>query len=175
MALRNQSANWWYFASIAPLRLIMITFEWFSSRFMHPSHLLFNRGKVLGYHLEMTTNPVWWGCASACQGRHHRCPRLQKKLVSLDYFFFCKEKRKLFVNKRCQASSRTSAAICTSESVWNLSFTFWIGKIYLQSRTTNTQWRHKSKISEKLGRCGRQNMLRPYLKIREWELILALQ
>ena len=25
--------------------------------------------------------------------------------------------------------------------------------------------RHKSKISEKLGRCGRQNKLRPYLKI----------
>ena len=68
-------------------------------------------------------------CASACQGRHHRCSRLQKKLVSLDYFFFCKEKRKLFVNKRCQASSRTSAAICTSESVWNSSFTFWIVKI----------------------------------------------
>ena len=41
----------------------------------------------------------------------------QKKFVSLVYFFFCKEKRKLFVNKRCQASSRTSAAICTSESV----------------------------------------------------------
>ena len=31
-------------------------------------------------------------------------------------------------------------------------------------RTTDTQWRHKSKISEKLGWCGRQNMLRPYLK-----------
>ena len=26
-------------------------------------------------------------------------------------------------------------------------------------------WRHKSKISEKLGQCGRQNMLRPYLTI----------
>ena len=37
-------------------------------------------------------------------------------------------------------------------------------------RTTDTQWRHKSKISEKSGWCGRQNMLRPYLKIweREW-------
>ena len=30
-------------------------------------------------------------------------------------------------------------------------------------RTPN-KWRHKSEISEKLGRCGRQNMLRPYLK-----------
>ena len=40
-----------------------------------------------------------------------------------------------------------------------------------RSRTTDTQWRHKSKISEKLGRCGRQNMLPPYLKIWEWEWI----
>ena len=29
------------------------------------------------------------------------------------------------------------------------------------SRTADSQWRHKSKISEKLGRCGRQNMPRP--------------
>ena len=40
-------------------------------------------------------------------------------------------------------------------------------------RTTDTQWRHKLKISEKLGRCGRQNMLRPYLKIWEWEWIFG--
>ena len=32
---------------------------------------------------------------------------------------------------------------------------------------------HKSKISEKLGQCGKQNMLRPYLKIWECELILG--
>ena len=30
---------------------------------------------------------------------------------------------------------------------------------WTKSRTTDTQLRHKSKISEKLGRCGRQNML----------------
>ena len=36
-------------------------------------------------------------------------------------------------------------------------------------RTTDIQLRHKSKKSENLGRCGRQNMLRPYLKIWEWE------
>ena len=41
------------------------------------------------------------------------------------------------------------------------------------SRTTDTQWRHKSKKSENLGPCGRQNMLRPYLKI--WDLIFAMQ
>ena len=40
-------------------------------------------------------------------------------------------------------------------------------------RTTDTQWRHKSKISEKMGRCGRQNMLPPYLKIWEWEWIFG--
>ena len=38
----------------------------------------------------------------------------------------------------------------------------------LQPRTTDTQWRHKSKKSENYGRCGRQNMLRPYLKFWEW-------
>ena len=41
------------------------------------------------------------------------------------------------------------------------------------TRTTDTQWRHKSKKSENLGRCGRQNMLRSYLKIWEWELIFV--
>ena len=40
-------------------------------------------------------------------------------------------------------------------------------------RTTDTQWKHKSQISEKLGRCGRQNMLRPYLNIWEWEWIFG--
>ena len=44
---------------------------------------------------------------------------------------------------------------------------------WLRARTTDTQWRHKSKISETLGRCGRQNMLRPYLKIWEWEWIFG--
>ena len=43
----------------------------------------------------------------------------------------------------------------------------------VQSQTTDTQWRIKSKISENLGRCGRQTMLRPYLQIWEWELIFG--
>ena len=41
------------------------------------------------------------------------------------------------------------------------------------SRTTDTQWGRKSKISEKVGRCGRQNMLRLYLKNWEWEWIFG--
>jgi hypothetical protein len=41
------------------------------------------------------------------------------------------------------------------------------------SLTTDTQWRHKSKISEKLGRCGKQNMLWPYLKIWDWDWIFG--
>ena len=45
--------------------------------------------------------------------------------------------------------------------------------LFDQPQTTDTRWRHKSKISEKLGRCGRQNMLRPYLKIWEWEWIFG--
>ena len=36
---------------------------------------------------------------------------------------------------------------------------------YLKSRTTETQWRHKSKKSENLCQCGRQNILRPHLNI----------
>ena len=43
----------------------------------------------------------------------------------------------------------------------------------VKTRTTDTQWRHKSKKSEILGRCGRQDMLRPYLKIWEWEWIFG--
>ena len=41
------------------------------------------------------------------------------------------------------------------------------------AQTTDTQWRHKSKKSENLDQCGRQNMLRPHLKIWEWELIFG--
>ena len=41
------------------------------------------------------------------------------------------------------------------------------------TQTTDTQRRHKSKISEKLGQCGRQNMLRPYLKIWGWDWIFG--
>ena len=40
---------------------------------------------------------------------------------------------------------------------------------FCKPRTMDTQWRHKSKISEKLGRCGRLNMLPPYLKIWDWD------
>ena len=43
----------------------------------------------------------------------------------------------------------------------------------MYTRTTDTQWRHKPKIYENLGRCGRQNMLRPYLKIWDWEWIFG--
>ena len=54
-----------------------------------------------------------------------------------------------------------------SEIVWKSA------KLEHYARTTDTQWSHKSNISEKLGRCGRQNMLRPYLRIWEWEWILG--
>ena len=50
-----------------------------------------------------------------------------------------------------------------------------LGSMYYMylPRTTDTQWRHKWKKYEILGRCGRQNMLRPYLKIWEWEWIFG--
>ena len=49
----------------------------------------------------------------------------------------------------------------------------WLHTAWPDPRTTDTQWRHKSKISESLGRCGRQNMLRLYLKIWDWDLIFG--
>ena len=39
--------------------------------------------------------------------------------------------------------------------------------------TTDIKWRQESKISEKLGRYGRQNMLQPYLKICDWDWIFG--
>ena len=56
------------------------------------------------------------------------------------------------------------------EQFWQTKFVgcfIWSG----QARTTDTKWRHKSKKSEILGRCGRQNMLRSELKIWDWDLI----
>ena len=44
---------------------------------------------------------------------------------------------------------------------------------YQVARTTDTQCRHKSKISEKFGRCGKQNMLPPYLKNWDWDWIFG--
>ena len=63
----------------------------------------------------------------------------------------------------------------------NVSFTFNVthsntnyqDNVHCGARTTDKQWRHKSKKSENLGRCGKQNMLWPYLKIWEWELIFS--
>ena len=39
--------------------------------------------------------------------------------------------------------------------------------------THELQWRHKSKKSESFGRYGRQNMLRPYLTIWDWDWIFG--
>ena len=41
------------------------------------------------------------------------------------------------------------------------------------SKDTDCQGRHKSKKSEKFGWCGRQDMLWPYLKICNWDLIFS--
>ena len=45
-------------------------------------------------------------------------------------------------------------------------FLNWMWQV--ESRTTDTQWKHKSKITENFGRCGRQNMRQLYLKIWDW-------
>ena len=47
----------------------------------------------------------------------------------------------------------------------------WVQTHFAGARTTDTQWRHKSKKSENLDQCGRQNILWLYLKIWEWEWI----
>ena len=50
-----------------------------------------------------------------------------------------------------------------------------VGQIFCEDANARTQWRHIfiDKISEKLGRCGRQNIFWPYLKIWEWEWIFG--
>ena len=73
--------------------------------------------------------------------------------------------------------------VAQSSGKWPKSGPIWIWSIILgyslkqmswyRAPTTDTQRRFKSKISEKLGRCGRQNMLWPYLKIWEWEWIFG--
>ena len=50
---------------------------------------------------------------------------------------------------------------------------FRVGRTWVRSRTMDTQWRPKSNISKKLGWYGRANMLRPYLKIWDWDGILG--
>ena len=40
---------------------------------------------------------------------------------------------------------------------------------HLGSQTMDTQRRHESKKSKKLGQCGRQNMLRPYTVSVFWD------
>ena len=47
------------------------------------------------------------------------------------------------------------------------------GALYSQYHGLRTPNEGIEKTSENLGRCGRQNMLRPYLKIWEWELIFG--
>ena len=57
--------------------------------------------------------------------------------------------------------------------LYSSSLTTNVFSLRIHSRTTDTQWRHKSKKPEKLGWCGRQNMLWPYFKIWDWDLIFG--
>ena len=49
----------------------------------------------------------------------------------------------------------------------------WQKSLCFYTQTTDTQWMHKSKKSENLGQCGRQNILPLYLKIWDWDLIFG--
>jgi hypothetical protein len=68
-----------------------------------------------------------------------------------------------------------SRRLCSPWASCKLVFKYYLNTLKLLSKpwTTDTQWRHKSKISENLAWCGRQNMLRPYLKIWQWEWIFG--
>ena len=59
--------------------------------------------------------------------------------------------------------------IHTQKNYHNNMWILWL----FSAQTTDTQWRHKSKISENFGQCGRQNMLLPYLKFWDWDWIFG--
>ena len=79
----------------------------------------------------------------------------------------------LILEKMCNVDFSSSLNIFIDFlQKWSL-FLIWQPCCSLLPRTTDTQWRHKSKISENLGWCGRQNMLRPYLNIWDWDWIFG--
>ena len=73
-----------------------------------------------------------------------------------------------------------SALDFCNSPVWNIDFDeveffpslHWI---FLLSVACKIQWRHESKKSENLGWCGRQNILRPYLKFGIGSWFLTMQ
>ena len=86
------------------------------------------------------------------------------------YWCFLHIYKHLRNTKKILEKSRLCRKLCYRVSHSEL-WSKWLWGV--EARTTDTQWRHKSKKSENLGRCGRQNMLRPYLKIWDWELIFG--
>ena len=87
-------------------------------------------------------------------------------------FFVILLLRSLFSNFWSRGHHSSSAKPPTAKKS-TVIFTWELGRPFSAPRTTDTQWRHKSNKSENLGRCGRQNMLWPYLKIWEWEMIFS--
>ena len=86
-----------------------------------------------------------------------------------------------WANPVSDIGNKNSFVVCTfvyKKYLWISPYLLkWLARNLLSAvlctRTTDTQWRHKSKISEKLGQCGRQNMLRVYLKIWDWDWIFG--
>ena len=68
----------------------------------------------------------------------------------------------VMVVKRFVSICFSSIQLLILENIFEIFATFYFKR--QSARTTDTQWRHKSKKSENLGQCGRQNMLWPYLK-----------
>ena len=108
--------------------------------------------------------------------------------ISTDYLFRGRNKDIFFSGKHKETKAKLNWIICQ----WIIRVCFREGpKVHFSQlseadqafclqtqkpygpRTMDTQWSHKSKMSEKLGRCGRQIMLRPYLKIWDWDWIFC--
>ena len=102
-----------------------------------------------------------WPAAHATQCA--TAPR--RSLASLS--LFCDKILLLSCSQLAQYAATTFLSLCIIMSPYSSLLQFSqlteAAAAALAPRTTDTQLRHKSKKFEILGRCGRQNMLRPYL------------
>ena len=71
-------------------------------------------------------------------------------------------------SKQFQKSVRHISFVCVPR-IWLIML--WSLNVWVHGLWTPNEGMYKSKKYEKLGWCGRQNMLRAYLKILGWELI----
>ena len=105
-------------------------------------------------------------CASIVSAYYQVNLILFALLTFLFYFLQNQNKLQILFFLKIIGPPRSTFEVGIVALYWHLSFSIMpYNKEWDRPRTTDTQWRHKSKKSENLGQCGRQNMLRPYLKI----------